>query len=70
MKGINRQYLGITHQCGGQIAFEDMRGKASKEYRYEAFCAKCQECDPNGYATIRELKREAKSFWTQITRNP
>jgi len=55
--------LNVDCRCGGEVVYEDMRGRASKEFRYEAFCRKCKTCDPNGYATVRELKRESPRFW-------
>ena len=62
--------LYIKCKCGGDVLFDDMRTRASREYRYEAFCSSCGSCDPNGYATIRELKRETPKHWNPDTPNP
>jgi len=54
----------IHRDCGGEIAIKDW-GKASKTGRYEAYCEKCQKCDPNGYSSIKKTLAGARGYFTE-----
>jgi hypothetical protein len=48
-------------KCGGALRVTDwgshkrrQKGAPSDEFRFELWCAKCLDCDPNGYATAEE----------------
>lgn len=54
--------------CAVPILYEDLRRpggtiKASREFRYEAFCPKCGDCDASGYSTVAELRAESPGWW-------
>src|SRR5689334_2292794 len=41
-------------KCGGKLEVRDYgaarsRCHASRDFRYETYCPKCNTCDPNGY---------------------
>lgn len=43
-----------THKdCGGELRAEKV---SSGQFRWETYCRKCKDCDPNGYATLVECK--------------
>lgn len=58
-RGLYR-LLGCRCHCGGEIRVE-RTGRGA--FAWEPFCAACKDCDPNGYATLRETVRETPKFW-------
>ena len=56
-------------KCGGAIWCEDLYsvGKASRQYKWECYCAKCKTCDPNGYPSLVAAFTETPAFWTTPT---
>ena len=64
-KGLYR-ILSVQCDCGrfGMVAEHDERRR--DQWAWELYCSECLDCDPNGYATLREcaevaLKGKAKS---------
>ena len=64
--------------CGGQV-FAERFGPYGVAERFgpygeegevipgswECYCERCQDCDPNGWATLKECVCEAPDFWMQ-----
>lgn len=55
--------IGIHPGCGGTIRISDGGRRASRGFRYEAYCSKCLQCDPNGYGNRGELMIEAAKYF-------
>lgn len=56
----------ISCACGGQVQIKDWgEGGAAPEFRFEASCDRCLDCDPNGYATLKEALANAQTFFDQ-----
>lgn len=57
--------------CGGQIFAEWFHGEWDGDEKlppsWECYCERCKECDPNGWATLRECVREAPAYWMRPT---
>ena len=62
----------IKCQCGGRVEIRDHGlpeelpdedGGYDPEFRFEACCDKCRECDPNGYATKGEALAGAREYF-------
>ena len=50
--------------CGGRLRVEDWRPKGGRgQWRYELFCERCGDCDPNGYATQAEVMTDGLEFF-------
>jgi hypothetical protein len=49
--------------CGGEVEVKDWRGEASKGGRYEAWCNGCKSCDPNGWASQREVLANSPGYF-------
>ena len=60
---------GLRCNCGGQIAIKDWRTEVRREIRYEAYCEKCQKCDPNGYLSIRKTGQGAEEYFVPKKQN-
>lgn len=56
--------------CGGQVYAEWFEGEWDGDDKlppsWECYCEKCLDCDPNGYDTLRECKKEAPGFWMDV----
>lgn len=50
--------------CGGIIRVKDW-GRPG-EFRFEAWCARCLECDPNGYASRAKAAAGAREYFLVI----
>lgn len=74
-RGVYR-LSGVTcGDCGGQVFAEwfppnhDTEIRDGKEVPYtipaswECYCDECQQCDPNGWPTLRDCRREAPAYW-------
>jgi hypothetical protein len=53
--------------CGGRVYAEWFPGERDDggpiPPSWECYCEKCLECDPNGWATLAECRREAPGYW-------
>lgn len=70
---VSRKYLKIVgafhmfkfpwedEPCGGSLAVED--SGRSGHWRYEVFCTKCHECDPNGHGTRAAVLWSAENYF-------
>jgi len=74
---------GITHTCprycgaavcGGQVFAERFPGEEDDDGpippSWECYCETCGDCDPNGWATLRECLAEAPEFWLAEVTTP
>lgn len=54
---------GLTHdRCKGQI-FAEKNG-TERQWMWECYCEKCEECDVNGHPTLTECVSESPRYWT------
>lgn len=64
------QFPGVA-ACGGQVFAEwfppTWDGDEKLPGSWECYCATCQNCDCNGYDTLRECLAEAPEFWMVAT---
>jgi hypothetical protein len=62
----NRPHLGFHGGCGGKIRVSDRKDSADRAFRYEAWCQKCLECDPNGYSSVAETVDKASKYFAVV----
>lgn len=53
--------------CGGAIHIQ-RRDTSRREFRYEVYCLRCMQCDPNGYATLLECHSQGVAYFKGITK--
>lgn len=50
-------------KCGGEIEVRDWDDDATEEFRYEAYCTRCGDCDPNGWPTLKAVVQNSPQFF-------
>lgn len=64
-----RPVLGTHGGCGGTVKVKDWNTSASRDFRYEAYCEKCNSCDPNGYSSMKKTRVGAAEYFHIVASN-
>jgi hypothetical protein len=54
----------VKCSCGGKIRVTDFRGgRGDRDFRFEAYCGKCLDCDPQRMADAGESHRKSEDVF-------